>query len=115
MNAKEPRDGGGAGKEGSGRVGVYRSTGLPHAFTLECNYNTGRVVNRIAHPHSGSDASLSPQPPLRSGGAAACFLPGLSGCYGLVYLYICFYVGFSMCCMLNFQSATKMKGTEKAV
>ena len=65
MNAKEPRDGGGAGKEGSGRVGVYRSTGLPHAFTLECNYNTGRVVNRIAHPHSGSDASLSPQPPLR--------------------------------------------------
>ena len=65
MSAKEPRDGGGAGKEGSGRVGVYRSTGLPHTFTLECNYNTGRVVNRIAHPHSASDASLSPQPPLR--------------------------------------------------
>jgi hypothetical protein len=65
MSAKEPRDGGGAGKEGSGRVGVYRATGLAHAFTLECNYNTGRVVNRIAHPHSEGHASLSPQPPLR--------------------------------------------------
>ena len=61
MSAKEPRDGGGAGKEGSGRVGVYRATGLAHAFTLECNYNTGRVVNRIAHPHSEGHASLSPQ------------------------------------------------------
>ena len=66
MSAKEPRDGGGAGKEGSGRVGVYRSTGLPHTFTLECNYNTGRIVNRIAHPHAtevegGRGASLSPQ------------------------------------------------------
>ena len=69
MSAKDPRDGA-VGKEGSGRVGVYRSTGLPHTFTLECNYNTGRIVNRIAHPHAaeglgGRGASLSPQPPLR--------------------------------------------------
>ena len=50
MNAKEPRDSGGAGKEGSGRVGVYRSTGLPHAFTLECNYNTGATIHRLREP-----------------------------------------------------------------
>ena len=44
----------------------HSGTGLPHTFTLECNYNTGRIVNRIAHPHAtevegGRGASLSPQ------------------------------------------------------
>jgi hypothetical protein len=38
-------------------------------YTLECNYNTSRVVNKLAHPHApeGTDQnrSLSPQPPLR--------------------------------------------------
>ena len=43
--------------------------GLTHVYTLECNYNTSRVVNKLAHPHApeGTDQnrSLSPQPPLR--------------------------------------------------
>jgi len=68
MRRKDRRDGA-IGKEGSGRVTVHGMTGLTYVFTLECNYNMGRLVNRLVHPHApeGSDAyrSLSPQPPLR--------------------------------------------------
>lgn len=32
-------------REGSGRVAVLKMTGLIRSYTLECNYNTGRVVN----------------------------------------------------------------------
>lgn len=35
----------GLSKEGSGRVSVYKSTGLIKSYTLECNYNTGKCVN----------------------------------------------------------------------
>ncbi|XP_018332039.1 cytosolic carboxypeptidase-like protein 5 [Agrilus planipennis] len=35
----------GLSKEGSGRVAVYKLTGLVKSYTLECNYNTGRLVN----------------------------------------------------------------------
>lgn len=68
MAAKDHRDGA-VGKEGSGRVGVYRLTGLTHIYTLECNYNMGRKVNRLLQPHvpasMDQDRSLSPQPALR--------------------------------------------------
>ena len=68
MSRKDGRDVG-VGKEGSGRVGVYRMTDLTYVFTLECNYNMGRRVNRLAHPHApegfDQNRSISPQPPLR--------------------------------------------------
>lgn len=32
-------------REGSGRVAVLKLTGLIRSYTLECNYNTGRLVN----------------------------------------------------------------------
>ncbi|KAF7259448.1 hypothetical protein EG68_03184 [Paragonimus skrjabini miyazakii] len=35
-------------KEGSGRVAVWKHLGLVHSYTLECNYNTGPLFNRIA-------------------------------------------------------------------
>ena len=35
----------GLSKEGSGRVALYRATGLVRSYTLECNYNTGRFCN----------------------------------------------------------------------
>lgn len=41
MKSKDKRDNG-LSKEGSGRVAVYRETGLTHIYTLECNYNMGR-------------------------------------------------------------------------
>lgn len=34
-------------REGSGRVAVYKMTGLVRSYTLECNYNSGRLVNTI--------------------------------------------------------------------
>ncbi|XP_011500290.1 PREDICTED: cytosolic carboxypeptidase-like protein 5 [Ceratosolen solmsi marchali] len=37
----------GLSREGSGRVAVYKLTGMIYSYTLECNYNTGRLVNTI--------------------------------------------------------------------
>ncbi|XP_012271372.1 cytosolic carboxypeptidase-like protein 5 [Orussus abietinus] len=37
----------GMSREGSGRVAVYKMTGLVRSYTLECNYNSGRLVNCI--------------------------------------------------------------------
>ena len=34
-------------REGSGRVAVLKITGLVRSYTLECNYNTGRIVNTL--------------------------------------------------------------------
>lgn len=36
MNVKDW--GCGLSREGSGRVGIYRATGLIHSYTLECNF-----------------------------------------------------------------------------
>lgn len=34
-------------REGSGRVAIHKLTGLIYSYTLECNYNTGRLVNSV--------------------------------------------------------------------
>ena len=44
------RDGRGESKESSGRVGIFKALGIMRSYTLECNYNTGKVVNDIAAP-----------------------------------------------------------------
>jgi len=36
-------------REGSGRVALFRASGLPHCYTLECNYYTGKRTN-ILYP-----------------------------------------------------------------
>ncbi|KAL1528271.1 hypothetical protein AB1Y20_009628 [Prymnesium parvum] len=57
-------------KEGSGRVYTHKVTNLTHIYTLECNYNMGRHVNRLTPqhlPNGVSPACMSPPPaPLRS-------------------------------------------------
>jgi len=51
----------GAGREGCGRVSVYRATGLVNCFTLECNFNTGRDTNTVpAASRDGGRASPAP-------------------------------------------------------
>ncbi len=52
----------GAGREGSGRVSVYKATGLVYSYTLECNFNTGRVVNAI--PMASRDGGRATPPPV---------------------------------------------------
>ncbi|KAJ8984892.1 hypothetical protein NQ317_002732 [Molorchus minor] len=43
MYLKDKRDG--MSRAGSGRVAVLSLTGIIKSYTLECNYNTGRIVN----------------------------------------------------------------------
>lgn len=45
VKLRDKRDG--LSREGSGRVAVYKLTGLIKSYTLECNYNTGRFVNKL--------------------------------------------------------------------
>ena len=53
----------GAGKEGSGRVSVFKTTDLVYCYTLECNFNSGRVVNAV--PAASRDSGrATPPPPL---------------------------------------------------
>lgn len=42
---RDRRDG--LSKEGCGRVAILKYTGLIRSYTLECNYNTGCIVNII--------------------------------------------------------------------
>lgn len=45
----------GLSKEGSGRVAVYKSTGLIKSYTLESNYNMAKSVNIL--PPKGKEVS----------------------------------------------------------
>ena len=45
MNCKDKKDG--LSREGCGRVSMGRLTGLPNCYTLECNYASGRTINRL--------------------------------------------------------------------
>ncbi|XP_042325737.1 cytosolic carboxypeptidase-like protein 5 isoform X2 [Sceloporus undulatus] len=60
MYAKDKRDG--QSKEGSGRVAIFKASGIIHSYTLECNYNTGRSVNTV--PAACHDNGRATPPPL---------------------------------------------------
>ena len=71
MYRADQRDG--LSKAGSGRVSVYKATGLTFVYTLECSYNTGRLVNRLqplavpkGHDKRRIDSLSPPPPPARS-------------------------------------------------
>ncbi len=59
MHAVDKRDG--MKKDGSGRVGVYRATGVVHAYTLECNYNMSRVEHALPSAHGDGGRSSPPR------------------------------------------------------
>ncbi|XP_060801706.1 cytosolic carboxypeptidase-like protein 5 isoform X2 [Amyelois transitella] len=59
MYLKDRRDG--MSREGSGRVAVLKATGLVRSYTLECNYNTGRLVNVL--PPGVRDCPAPPAAP----------------------------------------------------
>ncbi|XP_046571721.1 cytosolic carboxypeptidase-like protein 5 isoform X3 [Haliotis rubra] len=60
MYSKDKRDG--MSKEGSGRVAVFKAIGIVHSYTLECNYNTGRMVNSV--PPAFHDQGRATPPPI---------------------------------------------------
>ena len=57
MKAKDKRDG--LSKEGSGRVALYKATGLALCFTMEANYHSGAVMNTLSE--SGLQEPLEAQ------------------------------------------------------
>uniref|UniRef100_A0A1Y1L9X4 tubulin-glutamate carboxypeptidase n=1 Tax=Photinus pyralis TaxID=7054 RepID=A0A1Y1L9X4_PHOPY len=63
MYLKDRRDG--MSREGSGRVAVLKLTGLVRSYTLECNYNTGSLVNVLPSTikESGRGVHTIPIPP----------------------------------------------------
>ncbi|XP_065338340.1 cytosolic carboxypeptidase-like protein 5 isoform X1 [Cloeon dipterum] len=60
MYLRDKRDG--MSREGSGRVAVFKITGLVRCYTLECNYNTGRIVNVL--PSNGRESIKTPAAPV---------------------------------------------------
>jgi hypothetical protein len=56
MYVKDKGDG--LSREGAGRVAIYKLTNLVHCYTLECNYNIGRLANVLARPVESSTWSM---------------------------------------------------------
>lgn len=55
----QTKDKNGESKEGSGRVALYKNTGLPHLYTVEANYNSSRLLGAVPSA-SGDDGRASP-------------------------------------------------------
>ena len=47
-------------KDGSGRVAIFKETNLTHCYTLECNYNSGKKVNKISTAFGDSGRASPP-------------------------------------------------------
>lgn len=55
----QTKDKNGESKEGSGRVALYKHTGLPHLYTVEANYNSSRLLGAVPAA-AGDDGRASP-------------------------------------------------------
>lgn len=58
MNWVDKRDG--LSREGSGRVGIWKATGIVHWYTLECHYASGVRIKKLA-PRIDADGTLLPE------------------------------------------------------
>jgi len=47
-------------KEGAGRVAIFKATKNPYSWTLECNYNSSRVLNVIDEKRSSNESFSKP-------------------------------------------------------
>jgi len=54
----------GLSREGSGRVGIHRATGLLHSYTLECHYHTGKRINGLLPKINSKTGEIEPETPL---------------------------------------------------
>ncbi len=62
MNCKDKKDG--LSREGSGRVAMYKATGNPLCYTLECNYASGRRINHLSTKLITSTGEIEPELPI---------------------------------------------------
>ena len=54
----------GLSREGSGRVALYKATGLAMCYTLECNFQTGRRVNHLTPKIIAETGETEPEIPI---------------------------------------------------
>ena len=54
----------GLSREGSGRVALYKATGLAMCYTLECNFQTGKRVNHLTPKIIANTGETEPETPL---------------------------------------------------
>lgn len=62
MNVKDA--GSGLSREGSGRVGIFKATGLINCYTLECHYQTGRRINLLTPKMNLDSGELEAEDPV---------------------------------------------------
>lgn len=62
MNVKDKKDG--LSREGSGRVAIYKATEIPHCYTFECNYTTGRRLNHLSAKLNKENGEIEPEYPI---------------------------------------------------
>ena len=58
MYAKDRHDQ--SSKEGAGRVAIFKAIGIVHSYTLECNYNMGRITNVLSSCSGPGSGRLTP-------------------------------------------------------
>lgn len=57
-------NGNGLSREGCGRVGIYKATGLVNSYTLECHYQTGYRINNLPPKLNKSTMTIEPETPV---------------------------------------------------
>lgn len=59
MSVKD--NGSGLSREGSGRVGIHKATGLINCYTLECHYQTGKRINFLTQKLNINTGLVEPE------------------------------------------------------
>ncbi len=60
MNVVDEKDG--LSREGCGRVAIMKATnGHPNCYTLECNYASGRTINRLSNKIDKATGQVEPE------------------------------------------------------
>ena len=60
-NMKVKDKGDGLSREGSGRVSIYKATEIPHWYTLECNYASGRKLSHLPPKYNKNTKEIEPE------------------------------------------------------
>ena len=62
MHCKDKKDG--LSREGCGRVSIGKLTSIPNCYTLECNYASGRTINRLTPKIDKATGQALPEVPI---------------------------------------------------